>query len=479
MAAMIPGYKVFEIDADGNRVPVQPRDVYFPVQYFEPSDALGRPLGLDAGSPPGRLPYLMEASTSGRTIATPLVPLATTGQEGFIIYSPVVGPSGTVEALVASPVVLTDLMSHWVPRGLANVLEWTVRDVAEYAPSLVGSGSPDLHAQLLPPIGEGMVHSDTIQVASRIWQIDAVPAAGSSLLADRYQTHWILVAGLVIGMMAAAAVLAFSHKAEAMRQVEALTDVLDAKDQFIASVSHELRTPLTSVLGFAEVLRDQAGGLSSDERAELVAAIADEASDLAAMIEDLLVMGRAEHGTLTVVAVPVDLRAQAIRVLEALNLTSKIPIETACPAARALADRGRVRQIIRNLVTNAVAHGGGNIRVVIKPVEEMLAVEVIDDGAGVPPEDSEKIFQPYYRSHTVVGKPGSIGLGLSVSRTLARRMGGDLSHRVVDGENTFQLTLPVAVSKRDDPNSTVATHTPKIRKPPARSASVRPRTHQS
>lgn len=479
MAARVPGYRVFEIDAEGNRVPVQSRNVYFPIQYFEPSDALGRPQGLDAGSPPGRLPYLMEAYTTGQTVATPLVPLATTGQEAFIVYKPVVGMSGRVEALVASPVVLADLMSDWVPGGLADVLEWTVRDITDQVPNLTGSDSPDLHLQLLPPLREGMVHTDTIQVASRIWQIDATPAAGSPLLADRYEARWILLAGLAIAMMAAAAVYAFSHRSEAMRQVEALTEVLDAKDQFIASVSHELRTPLTGVLGFAEVLRDQAARLSPDERAEMAAAIADEASDLAAIIDDLLVMGRAEHGTLTVVAVPVDLRAQATQVLEALNLAGEIPVEATRPDARAVADPGRVRQIIRNLVTNAVAYGGPNIRVVIEPVGGMLAVKVIDDGAGIPPEHSEKIFQPYYHSHATAGRPDSIGLGLSVSRMLAQRMGGDLSHRLVDGETIFQLTLPVTAPQRDDPNPAVTARAPMIRKPRDRSASARPRTYQS
>ena len=479
MAAKIPGYEVFEIDAEGNRVPVQHRDMYFPIQYFEPSDALGRPLGLDAGSPPGRLPYLMEALTSGRTVATPLVPLAITGEEAFIVYRPVIGASGTVEALVGSPVLLADLMSDWVPSGLASVLEWTVRDITDQVPNLAGSASPDLHLQLLPPVGKGMVHTDTIRVASRIWQVDTTPAAGSRLLADRYQTHWILFAGLAIGLMAAAAVYAFSHRSEAMRQVEALTEVLDAKDQFIASVSHELRTPLTGVLGFAEVLRDQAARLSPDERDEMVAAIADEASDLARIIDDLLVMGRAEHGTLTVVAVPVDLRAQAAQVLEGLNLAAEIPIEVTLPDARAVADPGRVRQIIRNLVTNAVVYGGPNIRVVIEPVGETLVVKVIDDGAGIPPEHSEKIFQPYYRSHTTAGRPGSIGLGLSVSRMLAQRMGGDLSHRLADGETIFQLTLPAKAPRSDSPGLTDVTDTPKIRRSRDRSASTRPRTYQS
>ena len=302
---------------------------------------------------------------------------------------------------------------------------WTVRDVTNIGPQ--------------PPVPDRLVHSATISVAGRVWQFDVTPTLSSPLLTDRFRTHWIMVAGLMFGVMAGAAAYSFSRRAEAMRRVEALTDVLNAKDQFIASVSHELRTPLTGVLGFAEVLRDHTAELTPEERTELATAIADEASDLTNIIDDLLVMSRAEHGTLTVVSVSVDLRAQTAQVLEAMNLTDQIPLEVIRPAARAVADPGRVRQIIRNLLTNAVAYGGPDIRVVIEPVDEMLAMSVIDDGTGVPPGQEDKIFAPYHRAHATVGKPGSIGLGLSVSRTLAHSMGGDLAHRQANGETSFQL----------------------------------------
>ncbi|NQV05125.1 CHASE domain-containing protein [bacterium] len=448
MAAAVPGYQVFEIDAEGNRVPVGPRDWYFPVQYFEPPGGLERPLGLDAGSPPGRLPYLMEAVTSGRAVTTPIVPLATTRQHGFIAYIPVTDSSGTVTGVVASPVVFEDLATVQIPEGLARVLDWTIRDVTEEARRLGVTAFPDIHVQILPPTQGGMVHSDTIHILDRIMQVDAVPSADSSLPRDRFLAHWILLAGLVIALMAGVIAHLLSRRAETLRKVAKLSEVLGAKQQFVATVSHELRTPLTSVMGFADILRDQTTELSADDRAEFIDAIADEALDLSSMIDDLLTMTRANQGTLTVVAQPTDLRAQASQVLEGLNQT-RIPMTTTPKAGCVLADPARVRQIVRNLVTNASAHGGPDIRVRIAPAGDRIGLEVIDDGSGVPPGDEERIFDQYFSAGTVQGRTSSMGIGLSVSRTLAQLMGGDLSYRRVGGKTIFQLSLPAARSLSD------------------------------
>lgn len=443
MRDRVAGYEVFEIDRDGNRVPVGVREIYFPVQYFEPPDALGRPLGLDAGSPPGRLPYLLKASNTDETVATPVMPLATTGQAGFLLYRPVSDTAGRVDAIVAVPVILDDLVTDRVPERLTGILDWTIRDVTDQATQGPGAAaSLDPHVPILTPIGAGMVHTDVVAVADRIWQFDVTAAAGSPLRSLGFEPYGIPLIGLVVAILAGASVYGYTRRKEAVTEMGAMREVLKAKDQFIATVSHELRTPLTSVLGFAELLQDENGALSADERTELVATIAEEASDVAGIIDDLLVMGRDEHGTLTVVAVPVNVRAQAAQVLETLHLTDRISVESAQPHLAALADPGRVRQIIRNLITNAVIYGGPNIEVAIKPLGTQLGIEVSDDGAGVPPEHADKIFDPYYRAHTTTGTPGSIGLGLTVSLTLARRMGGDLTHHQTSSQTTFRLTLP-------------------------------------
>jgi signal transduction histidine kinase len=108
-----------------------------------------------------------------------------------------------------------------------------------------------------------------------------------------------------------------------------------------------------------------------------------------------------------------------------------------------MADPTRVRQIVRNLITNALRYGGSTITVTTGSRGETAYVQVRDDGPGIPEEKRDRIFEPYESAHEAVGMPGSVGLGLTISRKLARLLGGDLSYRS-DGGSLFELTLPAA-----------------------------------
>jgi signal transduction histidine kinase len=218
-----------------------------------------------------------------------------------------------------------------------------------------------------------------------------------------------------------------------------LRDSLRSKEQLIASISHEMRTPLTAVVGFAQLLQIQDSGLSTEERAELIQSIADEGLDLTNIVEDLLTAAKAEAGTLTVVKVPVDLRANAAQVLETLNRHQ--PIELVGSAVRVSGDPGRVRQILRNLISNALRYGGDEIRVNVID-EPSPRVQVRDNGQGIHADERDRIFDPYQRAHDAPGLTASMGLGLTISRSLARLMGGDLTYRYEEGESIFELLLP-------------------------------------
>jgi len=222
-----------------------------------------------------------------------------------------------------------------------------------------------------------------------------------------------------------------------------LRELIRTKDEFIASVSHELRTPLTAVVGFAELLRDSESDLSPAEQEEMIGSITEQASDISNIVEDLLVAARAEIDTLHVSQVPVNIRAQLAQVLEASREASADQIEIVGGPVTALGDPGRVRQILRNLLTNAVRYGGDHIQVQMNSNGSRAFVQVCDDGPGVPEQDRETIFEPYQRSHVTPGRPGSVGLGLTVSRSLARLMGGDLTYRYQDGNTIFEVILTV------------------------------------
>jgi signal transduction histidine kinase len=209
-------------------------------------------------------------------------------------------------------------------------------------------------------------------------------------------------------------------------------------------VGHELRTPLTAVTGFAQVLQDEWESLPDEERREMVSVIVRQGGDLGDIIEDLLVSGRVDAGVLRLEKLPVDLPAEAASVIEGLAGGTDRSFETACEPVWAQADPTRVRQVMRNLLTNALKYGGIAIRVETGRRDSLAVVRVIDDGAGVPEDMRERIFQPFQRAHGAVAAAQSLGLGLAISRQLARAMGGDLAYSYEGDRSIFEFTVPVS-----------------------------------
>lgn len=225
---------------------------------------------------------------------------------------------------------------------------------------------------------------------------------------------------------------------------DALVEMVRSKNLFLASVSHELRAPITTVVGTSEILRDESLDLSDEERAELLDMVVSEGTDLVNIVSDLLAAAKADSGTLTVSRVSVSLRAQVAQVLEGIHQDSGARIEISGESVQGIGDPGRVRQIVRNLVANAQRYGGETIRVELAQGTERAILRVCDNGSGVPEDERERIFEPYASAHGVHAHAGSIGLGLAVSRELARLMGGDLTYRYQNDESVFELTLPVS-----------------------------------
>ena len=229
-----------------------------------------------------------------------------------------------------------------------------------------------------------------------------------------------------------------------------LKQLVQSNDRFLASVSHEIRTPLTSVVGFAAMLRDDSDQLSTREGAELVELILHQSQEVSDLVEDLLVAARAEIDAVAVTREPVVLAKEIESILSArLGTDERDVFVEANPKHRAMADPTRVRQIVRNLVTNALRYGGDEITITTHRDGPDVTLVFSDNGEGIPNEYRRQIFDPYYRGKAGMAHPQSIGLGLAVSRQLARLMDGDLTLRSDLGPATFQLTLPMAPSGTD------------------------------
>ena len=219
---------------------------------------------------------------------------------------------------------------------------------------------------------------------------------------------------------------------------ERLERLVANKDEFIASVSHELRTPLSVVVGLSQELMANST-IGEAEKVELMEMIADQSVEVADLVEDLLVAARADTGAIRIHPEPLALRESVDSVLRSILPHRKVTI---AGDAKVMADAHRVRQIIRNLVTNAQKYGGEVIRVNISNGGDVASLVVADNGDGIPKGAQQRVFDPYERAHHETTRPGSVGLGLSVSRQLARLMDGDLSYRYANGWSQFELELP-------------------------------------
>lgn len=223
--------------------------------------------------------------------------------------------------------------------------------------------------------------------------------------------------------------------------------MLNRRRNFVASVSHELRTPLTAVFGFAQVLHEHGNEITKEERMKLIADVYWQSAELVSMIDDLLVAAKIESGGLNIHSEVVDLKAEALTVVDEMQeraLGASIRLANAVEALT-VADSLRVRQIIRNLVSNAIRYGGANVEIEISASGQQHVLVVRDDGPGVPEKSIGRIFQPFYTVTQATTTPASLGLGLAVSRELATLMGGQLTYHRVDGHTVFGLELPAAV----------------------------------
>ena len=224
---------------------------------------------------------------------------------------------------------------------------------------------------------------------------------------------------------------------ERRRQVEVATA---QRDTFMATVSHEIRGPLTAVIGYVDLLRS---GLPDEERGEVLASVAREAADVEYLIEDLLVSARAEADSLRVAVVSVRLGAQVAQVLEGLDPVDTARIEVIADDCVAIGDPARVRQIVRNLVTNAFRYGGPSINIDVWSDDARCHLAVSDDGNGIDEADRNLVFEPFKQAANGRHVGASVGLGLPISRLLAEKMGGSLTYRFEKGHSVFELMLPI------------------------------------
>ena len=252
------------------------------------------------------------------------------------------------------------------------------------------------------------------------------------------------------------------------RDVTAIRELEETKQDFVATVSHELRTPLTPLKGFLGTLMRPDFNPSPTDLADMHAAMLRQVKRLERIIEDVLNTAQVERGEFRIDAVPVDLGEVVDRLAQECNR----PVEYDPPTwpAVALADPGRVEQVLANLLSNAEKYTPPEslVTLVVEHAGAEVVVKVVDQGPGIEEEDQPLVFERFRRlGNHLTRQPGGTGLGLYVSRRLVEAMGGRIWLESEIGEGcTFAFALPgVVVAGHGSPNTSL-----RVAHPPAAAA---------
>ncbi len=236
-----------------------------------------------------------------------------------------------------------------------------------------------------------------------------------------------------------------------LREVTADRQLERLRDAFVAAVSHELRTPLTSISGFIEMLGDEEHGLGPAGRTYLHV-IQRGTTRLQRIVEDLLLVAQIEADRLELDPGPADLAELATAAVEAAQpAATEQGVELMLDLEGSLAlvaDAGRLRQVLDNLVSNALKFtpAGGSVMLSATNGKGAIRLEVTDTGIGIPHEELGQLFSRFYRASTATRRaiPGT-GLGLVIARAIVEAHGGTISLTSIEGEGTrVTVTLPAA-----------------------------------
>jgi signal transduction histidine kinase len=251
-------------------------------------------------------------------------------------------------------------------------------------------------------------------------------------------------------------------------QGESLARAVKVKTEFLASMSHELRTPLSAILGFADLLVSSPKESLSTRARESLERIKRNGEHLLSLINDILDLAKAEAGRLDVRLAPVNLAQLAracVAEVESLRANGDVQLRVEAPEGLldVRTDAQRVRQILLNLLANALKFTEkGEVALVIQTTPDEVSLSVKDTGIGIPAHAMGELFRDFHQLDVGDGRRyAGTGIGLALSRRLARALGGEIEVRSQEGSgSTFTLVLPRSFASSIVPEPSTASIVP-------------------
>lgn len=467
-----PAFHFTEEKAEGVLQAAGERAEYFPVFYLETLQRNAAALGFDVGSERRRREALEEARDEGRPAATAPIRLAQEPglQRGFLVFEPVY--AGTPKTVVERR---TGLL------GFA-VAVFRIGDLVEK--SLGAAARNGIAVEIVDRLEGGTIYRQTgermadwpewktpLEVSGRRWDLHFAPT--KEFRRPREIGHWaaVLAGGWTISALTAAYLWSNARRtAEVRRSHEALLTEVSvrkeaeaaaeaasrAKSEFLANMSHEIRTPMNAILGYSQILaRD--GALHPFQR-DAIATITNSCDHLLRLIDEILDLSKIDAGRMELAPVDFDLAA-LVRELRAMfqqpceEKQLGLRVEGIDPAGsvRVHGDEGKLRQVLINLLGNAVKFTERG-RVVLRVecgADGRWSFAVEDTGVGIDPALQGIIFNPFQQGPGA-HRRGGTGLGLAIARRQVELMGGQLAVESVPGEGarfSFGIALPATTGR--------------------------------
>ncbi|HMS60095.1 MAG TPA: CHASE domain-containing protein [Tepidiformaceae bacterium] len=437
-------------------------DLHMVIAYIEPLATNREAHGLDIGSEPLRRAAAERARDLGHTAITDRVTLVQDkmGRPGFLMYVPVYS-SGSVPATVGER---RAQLTGWIYAPFVT---------EPFLTGVVGSMSREVRLEvreLDSRAADPVVYSEggrltgssertrVIDIGGRSFALDFErgPAFTHSASLAGWMAGVILLVTLVLGFLAArlqnaarrgweVALRRQEELAQAASRTEAAERAAEHRGEIVNLASHELRNPLAVLSLSAELMEAEAEATGMADLAETARAARTAAARAEALVAELLDLNRIDSGRLELAVRPVDVGPMLREVSEMAIAhwgDRRVSLSELPGTGAVLADPDRLRIILRNLVDNAARHSaeGGPIAVSVQAEGQLVSVTVEDDGPGIAPAEAGTIFERFRRrkgSHA-----GGIGIGLYLSRELARRMAGDVELVGSERGARFRLTLP-------------------------------------